>query len=794
MTTMSNPILWFERPGSTWFEGLPVGNGRSGAMVYGDLDHQALALNDEQFWSPGPRERELSGAREALDEVRDALASGEILQAQAAAQHLLGTPRLGAAFQPLGALELSVDEASPVSMRRSLDLADGVAAFEWTLDEDASVVRDVIASRTPSVFIVTQTGERATRMSVTSPFGATTDDGLVFQGRWHEVEPNRVLVADSYRAKHVTGGTSLHFGIGVRVLGGAWTRSGEHIVLEPGSWTIAVAVAVSPTADGIAPAIEALLDDAADRPTIVEDARAAHRAIFERSRVALHLDDAAALTLRGLPTDLRVHAVRAGGIDDELTLLMADYGRYLTIASSIGGTLPPTLQGVWNEDTEPAWCSNWTVNINAQMCLWSADPFHLTESVDQLADLVDGLAVAGQRTAREIYGAEGWVVHHNTDVWLNTAPTTLVEVGLFPAAGLWLVQQLWQHHERYPEREYAKRLLPALIGAATFVEGWLVEDEEGRLVPSPSSTPENAYLLEGVARPASRAVDPEYWRHGWLGIAPTLDIWLIRDTLRSAITAVSASAAAADAPERKAVARWVSVLERLPEVPIIDGEIPEWTWAYRALELGHRHLSPLYELYPGTDDYVSASPLADAARTTLLKRQANVESTSNGWGGWSRVWTAAAWARLRDGERALASLESVVRMGTAPGSLLHAFPEFDGKPTADAVHQSDANMGFPAALVELLVQSDTRGITLLPALPARWRSGAVTNLRAYGGVDVSFRWRAGSVTDLEVSSTVTRTVRLTTPHHELELSLVGGRPHTIDFTSEQTRSKEGTPS
>jgi alpha-L-fucosidase 2 len=562
-------------------------------------------------------------------------------------------------------------------------------------------------------------------------------------------------------------------------------------VLTSETWTLAVAVTTD--FDGSEPStvVASLLDRAASSSPadLIRVAKEAHREIFDRAAIELELADPVSSRLRTMPTDARVHAVRAGGVDDDLTLLVADYGRYLMIASGAGGSLPPTLQGVWNEDTEPAWSSNWTLNINAQMNLWSADAFHVTEAVSTLEHLVRRLSVAGERTAREIYGARGWVIHHNADLWLNTAPTTLVEIGFFPAAGLWLLQQLWQHHLHYPEENLDERLLSLFEGCVAFLETWLVEDADGHLVTSPSSTPENAYLLGDTQRPVSRAVDPEYWRHGWLGEAPTLDMWLVRDTLRSAIAAASAAGS-----PTATIERWTRMLDRLRPVPIIDGEIPEWTWPYRALELGHRHLSPLYAVFPGTDNFVTPSPMVDAARRTLLNRQAHVESTSNGWGGWSRVWAGAAWARLRDGDRALASVESLLRTGIAPGSLLHAFPDFDGHPAADAVHQSDANMGLPAVICELIMQSTAGTITLLPALPRRWTAGRVRALRARGGIDVTFEWRDAAVTMLQLDSTRDQRLHIVTPHETRDVQLVAGVPLLLTFDESPSGGRKGTDS
>ena len=787
MKKSSPTTIWFDREGENWFDGLPLGNGRTGAMIVGGLTEQIFHLNDETFWSPGPRERDLSGARDAMGGVRERLSAGDVLGAQAIAAPLLGRPSLVAALQPVGDLLLSTGfDVSGAVFARSLDLATGVVAFSWEWPDGGTVTREAVAARSPSVFLVRQSADApvgTTRLGLSSPFGtkttAHTSDTIIATGQWHEVARNRELVADSYRLRNYADGTNLRFAVGARALAGAAQSADDSLDLVSPNWTIAIAIGtdfagLEPTASittvlgGIHGSTEELF----------EQAITTHSEVFDRAQIRL----AGPGTSSGLTTDRRIHAVRAGGIDDNLTILLSEYGRYLQIASTLGGDLPPTLQGIWNVDTEPAWGSGWTLNINLQMALWSASAFGFIEAMDILHEFVGSLATSGRRTAREIYGSDGWVSHNNSDLWMNTGPTTLVEVGLFAASGPWLLQQLWQHHLRYPELANAERLFSLVEGAVTFFETWLVQDTDGYLATSPSSTPENGYLLGDTPRPRSRAVDPEFWRHGWLGQAPTLDMLLVRDTLRTAIELGEQL----HQPEER-VAVWKSMLARLRPVPILDGEIPEWTWPYRALELGHRHLSPLYGLYPGTDDFTTPSEWREAATRTLENRLANVTSSSNGWGGWSRVWAAAAWARLGDGERALSSIDSLTRTGIAPDSLLHAFPDFDGHPARDAVHQSDANLGLAAAVSELLIHSRSGQLDLLPALPGRWLAGSLRGIRAEGGITVEFEWSDGLVASAVLTSVSDQEISVSVPrqqgHARISQSVIltAGRPVTVSF-------------
>lgn len=756
--------LTFSQASHDWLSGLPLGNGRVGVMATGDLRRQTLHLNEETFWSPGTRERDFTGARESMTRVRQHLAEGEVLAAQAVARPLLGDPPLGSAYQPIGGLLLTTELSTAEGrFQRSLELATGLARFSLSWPDGRHVSRQLVAAREPSVVLVRQTAVGPTPSTFvfpSSPFEISSlryrADGFVGLGHWHEVQPNRALIADSYRLKDFPDGPALQFAVGVRVLDGEASvgRGGLH--LSSPEWAIAVTVATNFSDSQPLGLVEHLLGAVAGN--IDEEfttATSAHEAVFRRASIQLTTPDPGA----DMTTAERVHLVRAGGVDDHLVLLLSDFGRYLQIASTLGGAWPPNLQGIWNADTEPAWGSNYTLNINLQMCLWSAASYGFFEAVDVLRDFLERVAAAGARTAAEMYGARGWVVHHNCDVWLNTAPTTLVEVGLFAGAGPWLVLQLLQQLESTSPANAAAACAPLVYGAAEFIESWLVEDDEGFLVTAPSSTPENAYLLGDTPRPESRAVDPDYRRHGWIGEGSTLEMLLVRDLLLAAV-----NLAEADPQEQPRRHRWAELGRRLRPLRLDKADVPEWTRPSRPLEVGHRHLSALYGVYPGDEDVLTPSPLREAAYGALTRRQANVTSSSNGWGGWSRVWAAACWARLGEGDRALASLESLVRTGITPNSLLHAFPEFDGSPAADAVYQADANMGIAAVVAELIIQTHQDRIDLLPALPARWTSGTAKDLRVRGGRTISLSWVNGEVRTVSLSSHRDEHVLLTAPH------------------------------
>lgn len=744
--------IWFSTPATRWLDGLPVGNGRVGGMWFGDGARATIGLNDETFFSGGPRHRDLTGAHDALVEVRRHLRGGVPLAAQAAATGLLGTPQEMAAFQPIARLRVASGlSGESVAFRRSLDLQSGVAALH---DEraDGTLTQELVALRAPSVLVLRTTWATTDwTAEVAGEFIDTWEQldsrTLVARGRWREgVRNRRRMVADPYQLAEPPAESRLGFAVALRLVEGAGAvRPDEGHRLRVAAGPSLLAVTTATDLDGTDPLARCLAElDAVGEPAAAVQAGIDwHRSVMERASVELDQPNGAAL--QALPTDRRMAALRAGGVDDQLLLQLADYGRYLLVASSIGGELPPTLQGIWNEDDEPAWASRWTLNINLQMNLWAAGPYGLPEVGDQFAGFLETLADSGETTAREIYGADGWVVHHNTDVWRATEPTTMVEVGVFPGATLWLCDQLWDLYRFGPRPELLARTVALLRGAAAFLAGWLVPDDQGYLVTSPSSTPEAGHLLPGTNEAPDIATETDYRGYGWLCESPTIDVWLVR-ALVDACLQVDELLPGSGIDR----AELTEIRDRLRPIVVRDSLISDWTTEERPREVGHRHLSPLYGIFPGGLDARAEPELAAAAAATLLNRQAHVESAANGWGAWSRMWAAAIWARLADGERAYDSLLHWVRTGVSPTSLLCVFPEFDGRPGDDAVFQIDGNLGLPAAVAEMLVQSHAARIDVLPALPARWRGGRFRGLHVRGGHRVDAEWRGGRVHSLTI--------------------------------------------
>jgi alpha-L-fucosidase 2 len=497
-----------------------------------------------------------------------------------------------------------------------------------------------------------------------------------------------------------------------------------------------------------------------------------HGALFDRVR--LDLGGSAVGRDRGAePTDERLAALRAGADDPGLAALMFHYGRYLLIASSRPGSQAANLQGIWNELVQPPWSGNYTSNINLQMNYWPAQVTNLPECHLPLVDLVEQLAASGARTARSLYDCAGWTAHHNVDIWRTSWPvgegTGDPMWALWPMAGAWLSRHLVEHADYAGDEAFrAAHAWPVLRGAAEFVLDYLVPDATGRLVAAPSTSPENAFLDERGRRAA-------------LDATATMDIWLIRDLFRDAITA---SFAAGSTDENFRV-RLREALERLPG-PVIgaDGRLREWSGPFPEVEPGHRHLSHLYALYPGDEIDVRDTPqLAGAARASLRHRLA----AGGGSTGWSRAWAIALWARLGDGAAAEESVRELLREYAAP-NLFGLHPP--------RLFQIDGNLGFTAAVAELLMQSHRGRIRLLPALPPAWPTGRVRGLRARGEVLVDLSWAGGHLRQATLTARNDRQVELVPPDTVAgpsRVELRAGVPEVITFTpADRTAASRST--
>lgn len=772
--------LTYAAPAAAWEEALPVGNGRLGAMVWGGFPTERINLNEDSFWS-GPGDTAAPDVpKQLLDEVRQLVRTGRSV----AAGNLLRATQGGdaEAYQPVGDLDitfLGTDVPAATYYRRSLDLRDGMARVERASHDRAPWRQEVLAAVAHQVVAV--------RLSADGPEGLdldlrwTTpqeraqvrvhgDDGLamLLAAPRHVAprpRPLTVVVDDDERSSMRAAALFTVAVEGERAAARAEERADGPVVAVRGAARVTVYVGIrtgfrgwqvppGPDAEGCL--VQCARDVAAAHAAGWEAIRAAHvaehRALMDRVRFGLDAP------VPDHPTDVRLARRAEGHPDEHLGVLAFAFGRYLLAASSRPGTQAANLQGIWNHQVTPPWNCQYTVNINVEMNYWPAETAALPECHGPMLRLIADLAQAGQATARSVYGARGWTCHHNSDLWRLTAPVGkgygLAHWAYWPMGGAWLSLHLAEHWRFGRNLDFlAQVALPVALDAARFVLDLLVEGPDGSLVTSPSTSPENQFLTdEGPA-----AVDA----------GSAMDLTLARELFEFVLDAHAtlASAGLAVTPTDAAALDEVrGALARLAPLKIGSrGQLLEWSAEYREIDPHHRHIGQVVGLYPG-------QIIARDARLRAAARQ-SLRDRGDAGTGWSVAWKIGLWARLGDGAAAHRLLGAYltpasgkdIQYEDATGgvypSLLCAHPPF----------QIDGNFGVTAAIAEMLVQSHLMQdgapvIELLPALPPQWPNGAVSGLRARGGVTVEeLTWSGGVVVAATLAATVDTTIEVRWP-------------------------------
>jgi len=739
----NTPTLWYAQPALKWTEALPIGNGRLGAMIFGGATDERIQFNEDTLWTGQPHDYANTNGPQVLPAIRALLAAGKNVEAGALAKSsFLGTPSRQKAYQPFGDLRLHFfGTENPTAYRRSLDLDSAIASVTYRA-AGVTYQRDALASYPDQAIILhftaDQPGHLSFTLQMTSPHtnSAThllASDTLVLDG---QVE---------------TGG--LRFESRVRVLnqGGQLTATGQTLtVTNADSVTLLLVAATSfknfqdITAD---PARRCArdLDKIASRtyPSLLAAQRQDYQSLFQRVQLDLgHTDHEL------LATDARLQFVKTSGLtnDPSLAALYFQYGRYLLISSSRAGGQPANLQGLWNDQLDPPWESKWTLNINLEMNYWPVEVCNLTECHTPLFGLIDDLAVSGARTAREQYASRGWVVHHNTDLWRGSAPINGID-GVWPTGGAWLCQHLWEHYIFTGDKKFLARAYPDLKSASLFFVDSLVRDAKtGWLVTSPSYSPEQGELTTG----------------------PTMDNQLIRALFNHTI----AAAAILDR-DPKLAAQLTALRDQLPPNQVgKNGQLQEWLADIDRPHNNHRHMSPLWALYPGNDITPADTNVFAAARVLLQWR-------GDGSTGWSYAWRMPLWARVGNGDIAFRQINSLFQRKTQYNLLDLCGP-----------FQIDGNFGATAGIAEMLLQSqqvvadgnqkEVRLLELLPALPHAWPAGSVNGLCARDGFVVSEAWQAGVLTRVTILSKLGHHCHLRSGSHDLSLPTQPGQAYTFD--------------
>ncbi len=714
-------VLWYRQPGQKWLEGLPLGNGIMGAMVFGGVPQERIALNEGTFWSGRPHDYDDPEAHRYFGRIRDLVVAGKFQEAEKLVdEHFQGVPAAQQAYQPLGDLLLSFDgEQTAMDYRRELDLETGIALVRYRVG-DAVFTREIFVSYPDRVMVVRLTADKPGRVSVRARFqtpyrdgGFARSDTMVMDGCWKgPIAIRNPLIAP-------VEGKGLRFQARLRAIpAGGRLVGGEDSVRIEGADAVTFLVTAATsyvnyrdiTADPTA-ACERVLTRIAGTDYATLRRRHSDDVLALMGRVHLKVGDD---SRNDTPTDERLKAVRGGATDLNLEAVCFQFGRYLLVASSRAGGQPANLQGIWNESVSPSWGSKYTININTEMNYWPAEVTNLSECHQPLFDMLRDIAVTGAKTARVYYDCGGWVAHHNIDLWRGTAPVDAARYGMWPVGGAWLCQHLWEHYLFTGDRQFLEDSYPILKGSAQFLLELLVEDpEHHRLVTPFSMSPEHGY----------------YDRKGQLAFlspAPTLDVALIREMFSHCI----------DAGKRLGVdeafrVRLETALNRLPAYRINRrGFLQEWIEDWEPGRQGH-NVSPDFPFYPGSSITLRGDPELSRAIGKWME-------TRRPRGGWPTAWDLAMWARLERGDQVAACMRAIVRNSLAPD--LHNAGS----------NQSDCNFGYTAGVAEALLQSHAGEISLLPALPTGWTDGSVTGLRARGGLEVSMQWKAGKLVSARI--------------------------------------------
>lgn len=750
--------MWYDKPAERWLQALPVGNGRLGAMVFGDAAKERLHLTENTLWSGAPSSVNVNpAARERLPIIRELLFAGKYTEAEElCGKYLLGRPDQFGTALPLGYLDIeTLLTGSRAQYRRSLDLNEGVAQTAFT-SGGVRFRREVLASHPHGVVAVRLECDKAAGLSCTVAFSEPRLPGeIASEGR------DLLLHGHAWEREHSDGGHGVSFVSRVRAIadgGTVHTNNGQITVDAANSVTLLIAVASDYRgSDPERQCMETLTNASSVPWPLLRTAHVRdHEALFRRVSIDLGRNPA----VKQLPLDERKRRLANGADDPELCALFFQYGRYLTLAGSREDSpLPLALQGIWNDGLAAAmgWTDDFHLDINTEQNYWVCETGNLSECHAPLAKLVEGLRVNGAQTAQQMFGAPGWVAHVVTNPWGYTAPGWGLGWGNFVTGGVWIALQMWDHFRFSGDQVYLReRAWPVLREAAEFFLEYMVEHPQKKwLVTGPSNSPENWFVAPDSGKPCSDSM------------GPTCDRVLVYALFSACISASELLETAPELRTRMAAAR-----DRLAPLQIgKHGQLQEWLEDFEEAEPNHRHTSHLIALYPENQISPEKTPsLAAAARVTIERRihQPNWEDTE-----WSRANLVNYYARLLDGDAAYHHLVGLIAHAADDSLLTYSRAGVAG--AESNIFALDGNTGGAAGVAEMLLQSQGDALHLLPALPSAWPAGSVRGLRARGGITVSIYWRNGKLTSAVLTADQTTNAALRYGPGTVKVALPAGK-------------------